>query len=1216
MKTRFLLSAALMALACFSQAQNAFWNVSNQKPDFKSGSDWNKLEHVQFFQLNHAAFRDFLIKHVGLESSNNHATPVQLPFPDGSLHTFYVQESPVMEQGLADKYPEIKTYKGSDGSHYMRMSISPYSFQAYILTEQGDVVIEAYDRNNLNGYGVFFSSDLRLNDPVQLSCGTKDITEVKTPVDPQVQQKMQSRTGGILGTPVELRTYRLALTCTGDWGGRGDLGGGTLALALDKMVASLSLINAVYEKDVAVHLNLITGNDRLIYLDGNADPYPQPTVGGATLGINTSIINAKIPRSAYDIGHIYTIGCSDVGGIAYLGCVCNDNKGGGVTCWYTSDIAYVSQRITCHEMGHQFNASHTFSNCNGNESGTSYEPGSGTTIMSYSGLCGAGLNVEPGNGPHPNYFHVNSVNRIYDFTRNDIGSCGSSTPTNNTFPVPEILFPSGLYIPIRTPFKLTGRATDMENDAMTYNWEQYDAGGYGPMLGEPSLTEEGPLFKSIFPNNNPVRIVPVWNTILTKANFERTEVLPTVDRQITFRFTARDNHPGAGGTAWKQIGFRALESAGPFAVVFPNESTLDTLFTDLCNKITWDVANTDKSLVNCKKVNVYLMPNRTNPDNLIPLALNTENDGEELVTIPDSLNGSSRARILVEAVGNIFFDVSDQDIRIRSSVSPKLLFGVAPSSLRVCVPTKTDIQIQSCAAKITGNMQVYVESGLPDNASYRFDQNAFDVNGSNVLHLDFTNVVTSGINTLVITAITPNGDTLRESIELDLVSVDYSSVKTVYPADGLSGLAQSIEFKWNPSINAESYNLEIATSPVFGNTIVYTLKGIKGSTFKPNFFFEENKLYYWRIIPVNRCGEGGPTTPAAFHTINKACIETDYIGNVISLKSNRTGSMMLTIPNAGFISDVNVKNFEATAVGINSVSLTLVSPSGTKVKLFDKNCGVTSNFDCSFDDDASVTLLAGGCPPIQGKLIQPLESLSKFIGENKKGDWRIELATDNFLSGFAEFNNFKLDICSDLIVNNPFNLNNLGLYMNAGETKGIGLDLLQSQDIDNTADQLVYTIVAKTQRGDLLLSGQVLDYGSKFTQKDIDDGKLSYHHTGSDMEIDGFLFTVEDGAGGWYGTDYFKIQIGAVATDDQTQDPGLEVYPNPTQGQLQISTNEIMDKSARLRLINLQGQVILHRSMANSKAEQINIQNLADGIYILEIKSEKYFAAKKVVLKK
>jgi len=176
MKTRFLLLTSLLSLASFIQAQNTFWNHSNTKPALKSGSDWNKLERVQFFELNHEAFRQFLIQQVPLESGSSHAVPIQLPFPDGSMQTFYIQESPVMEQGLADKYPEIKTYKGSDGSHYMRMSISPYSFQAYILTEEGDVVIEAYDRSNLNGYGVFYSNDLRLNDPVQLSCGTKDIT--------------------------------------------------------------------------------------------------------------------------------------------------------------------------------------------------------------------------------------------------------------------------------------------------------------------------------------------------------------------------------------------------------------------------------------------------------------------------------------------------------------------------------------------------------------------------------------------------------------------------------------------------------------------------------------------------------------------------------------------------------------------------------------------------------------------------------------------------------------------------------------------------------------------------------------------------------------------------------------------------------------------------------------------------------------------------------
>lgn len=115
--------------------------------------------------------------------------------------------------------------------------------------------------------------------------------------------------------------------------------------------------------------------------------------------------------------------------------------------------------------------------------------------------------------------------------------------------------------------------------------------------------------------------------------------------------------------------FRAIQSAGPFSVTYPNDSQTDTLFTNVCNKVSWDVANTDKSLVNCQRVNIYLMPNRLITNNLIPLVLNTENDGEELITVPDTLVGASRARILVESAENIFFDVSDADIKVRASTS-------------------------------------------------------------------------------------------------------------------------------------------------------------------------------------------------------------------------------------------------------------------------------------------------------------------------------------------------------------------------------------------------------------------------------------------------------------------------------------------------------------------------------------------------------------------
>jgi hypothetical protein len=1219
MKTRLLLLFAFITFYQVSEAQKQFWSQSNIETALPANSDWNSISHLKIFQLDHKAFHRYLLVNVAPEQAKAKAFPLDLPMPDGSLRTFYITESSNMEPELAAKFPDIRSYKGTDGSNYMRMSISPFGFQAYILTSDGDIIIEAIDKKDLNRYGVFHSKDLQIDVPLQLGCGSMKLSELENPVSDQKKYEMRPRSGAALvGNPVDLRTYRLAITCTGEWGARPDLGGGSVASAIAKMVASMDYVNAVYNRDVAVHMNLIANNNLLIYLDGNLDPYPVATVGGQLLGMNTQVINAKVGASAYDIGHIYTIGCSDVGGVASLGSVCAGNKGAGVTCWYTSDIAYVTQRIVCHEMGHQFEASHTFSNCNGNEAGTSYEPGSGTSIMSYSGLCGPDLNVETGNLPHPNYFHINSVERILHFTRNGGGSCGKSSVSGNTFPIPEILFPSGLYIPIRTPFILRGRATDMENDSMSYNWEQYDAGGYGPALGQPSLTEEGPLFKSVFPGSSPVRIVPVWNTVLNRGNFERTEVLPTVSREISFRFNVRDNHPGAGGTAWKETFFRSLESAGPFTVTYPNYPQSDTLFVGVCNKIQWDVANTYNSLVNCKKVNIYLMPNRTNPGVLIPLAMNTDNDGQEMVDIPDTLSGLIRSRIMVEAADNIFFDVSDADIRIINPTSQKLNFGVSPSNLTFCVPNSTDIQIRTCAtSSFNGDVQLFVESGLPDKASYSFQKSTLNATDNTVLHLDFSQVVSSGISNLVVAAVTSSGDTLREVIQLDLVSVDYSDLKTVYPADGLSGLAQTIEFQWNRSKNATSYTLEVATSPAFGNTVIYTIGGLTGNTFKPNVLFSENKLYFWRIIPSNRCGLGAPSIPSPFHTVNKSCAATDYPGNILSRRANQTGFMLTPIREAGIISDVNVKNFKATAVGVNSVTLTLVSPSGTKARLFDRNCGVTDQFDCSFDDDGTFTLInpSNACPPTQGKLIKPLESLSKFNGEDKKGDWKIEVATDHLLSGFADFKFFSLDICSELIISSPFLVHNLGLYMNVKETKGIGKDLLFSQDNDNTPSELTYTIMAIPNRGDLLINGVVATYGSKFTQKDIDDGRLSYKHKGNDQEVDGFLFTVEDGTGGWFGSEYFRIQIGAVGTTDEKNPLAVKVYPNPAKGFLQISSEKSLDKDAMLRFFNLQGNLVLKKEIGLLKADVLDVRNLSDGIYLLEVRSGKDYSTHKVLIR-
>lgn len=79
---------------------------------------------------------------------------------------------------------------------------------------------------------------------------------------------------------------------------------------------------------------------------------------------------------------------------------------------------------------------------------------------------------------------------------------------------------------------------------------------------------------------------------------------------------------------------------------------------------------------------------------------------------------------------------------------------------------------------------------------------------------------------------------------------------------------------------------------------------------------------------------------------------------------------------------------------------------------------------------------------------------------------------------------------------------NAGLTLASGSAIMIDPMLLQTTDADNTPDELVYTITIPPTQG-------ILNPDATFTQADIDNGLVSYTHTGSGS--DSFAFTVTDG---------------------------------------------------------------------------------------------------------
>lgn len=646
MKQIVIIFITLITFSLNSYSSEMYWNdVSGNQLNIPGERILNPTT-FKTFELSYMPFKIMLEsapheRNVNLRNSN---FVISIPMPDGSIQRFNVIEYAMMEQGLSDKFPELRTFYGQGIDNPLasvRMDITYKGFHAMIFTgtENGTVLIDPATSETTQYYTVYYKNDYPRSDK-GFECGFVNGIDankgINNPVDMQGDQ---------------LRTYRLALACTGEYA---QVFGGTVPLVLAEMTTAMNRINGVYEKDVSVRMVLVANNNLLVFLNGATDPYTNNN-GGAMLAQNIATCNSIIGFANYDIGHVFSTGG---GGVAYLAVICATNKAGGVTGLPSpfGDPFYID--YVAHEMGHQFGGNHTFnsitSSCGGGNRAASaaYEPGSASTIMGYAGICGSD-NLQSNSDA---YFHVHSIIEMRNHVVNGSGNnCPVVTNTGNNNPV-VTLPASGFTIPKSTPFYLTGSATDPNSDPLFYCWEQYNLGPAGTW-NNPS--GNAPIFRSFTNVSSGTRIFPKLSSLLNNT-VVIGEILPSYARILTFRLTARDNRLGGGGVAQDVMTFNVDGTAGPFLVTFPNTNvTIGGVQT-----ILWDVAGTTASPVSCANVKITLS---TDGGNTWPtvLAGSTANDGSEPVNLPNISN--SLARVKIEAVGNIFYDISNTNFTITTT---------------------------------------------------------------------------------------------------------------------------------------------------------------------------------------------------------------------------------------------------------------------------------------------------------------------------------------------------------------------------------------------------------------------------------------------------------------------------------------------------------------------------------------------------------------------
>ncbi len=662
----FALAIVLCAAAPAAATDGPFHDLSRESLESlpPRGGAWEAPLPRRFRALEvDVSALESLLARAPAESSAAPALFLPLPYPDGTDRLFRVEESPVLEPELAARFPEIRTFvaKGiDDPTATARLSLTSLGFHAMVLSASGTVMIDPYRRWDSRYVLSYLKSEARKPAGAAFRCE----------VDGESQEEAASEEAPApaeAASGTQLRTYRLALAGTGEYSIAVCAPNPVaVACAMNAMAVSMNRVDGIYEREAAIRMVLIANNDLIVYTNGATDPYTNGN-GSTMLGQNQSNLNSVIGTANYDIGHVFSTGG---GGVAQLAVPCTSNKARGVTGQANPvgdpfDVDYVA-----HEMGHQFGGAHTFNgttnNCGGNRSGSSaYEPGSGTTIMAYAGICGA-EDLQPHSD---DTFHTRSFDQIVTFSTGATGSsCAVITATGNT--PPSVNAGPAFTVPKQTPFTLTGSATDPDSDTLTYMWEEFDLGSAAPPNDDVAVVR--PIFRSFVPLTVPSRTFPRLSDILDNVA-TLGESMSTRNRTMNFRLTVRDNRAGGGGVNWASTTVTVNAAAGPFAVTQPNTA----VSWSGVRTVTWDVAGTNVAPVSCANVAIDLS---TDGGNTFPTALaaSTANDGSEAVAIPNT--PTSQARIRVSCVGNIFFDISNVDFSIVEPGPAPTLASIDPTS--------------------------------------------------------------------------------------------------------------------------------------------------------------------------------------------------------------------------------------------------------------------------------------------------------------------------------------------------------------------------------------------------------------------------------------------------------------------------------------------------------------------------------------------------------
>ncbi len=1129
------------------------WEIQNKRLQLSETNFTALPSEYLIYHLDSALLKADLAKAPAeiTTQRNQEGILLSLPSPDGKVSIFEIVKYEMMEPELAAQYPHIQTFKGqnlANPEEKIRLDWNELGFHAMVRSRKGVWMINPVRIGGKEEYIVFDRAKWPKNiDPFH--CGVEEIN----PSEPEPQ------IFGSRSLDCQFRSYRLAQATTGEYSNYfGATSAAQSGLVLSAVTTSINRINGVYEYDLTIRLILVANTTAVFFYNPTTDPYTNNNAS-TMLGQNQTTCTNIIGTPNFDIGHVFGTGG---GGVANLNSPCSaTNKARGVTGRSNPvgdpfDIDYVA-----HEMGHQFGGSHTFNNsCNNNRSAANaYEPGSGTTIMAYAGICAP--DIQPNSDA---YMHGRSVQQISNFIQGSGNVCATSIPFSNVGP--SVNAGADRNIPQGTPFILTAIGNDPNGNPLTYCWEQFDNQIDFPMPPS-SFSTGGPMFRSLTPDSSPSRYMPNLADVVA-GNNNIWEVLPTVARTMNFRVTIRDIAGIAGCTAQDNVVIN-VANAGPFVVNEPNGGEVWT--QNQTHTVTWDVAGTTASPVSCSTVDILLSTDGgfTYPTQL---ATGVPNNGSANVQISQT---STSARIMVRGNGNIFYDISDQNFTIQQAAND-FTIAATPGVLDIC--EENAVQVTISLAGLNGfqgpvNLQV---TNVPIGVNTSLTPQSVNLPGQSTLNISGLTNLSPGNYTLTVSGNSPG---VIRSVDIQLIVSPVAAViGLLQPGNGSTEVSVVPALSWIPDAEALEYEVQVALNQAFSNIAFAANTPLTAVT--PNIALPHTSVIYWRVRGITDCGQGQWSEVFSFTTVPCLIYETNGFPLIIPT-GPATVTSTIDIEDTGLATDINLINLIGTHSRVSDLEITLISPMNHRLELFSSICPGSANFNLSFDDQSNQSVIS--CPPTGGLIYKPVDPFSDINGIQISGTWTLEIK--DLVSGSGgQLNNWALELCPAFLTILPIEWVDFKVKPNEKNVSAL-LEWTVLEDTESDRFEVERSI------GDAYNFKPITSINSKFEQTPLMNYQYEDISISRNQDIYYRIKHVDKAGQANYST-IRQIRLGG-------NDEWL-LYPNPAGQLVRLDTgNSSPGEHWEYQIINAAGQEVM--SGISNSDQDISIKSLVPGVYVFKL---------------